>query len=171
MNRQARHDNIIIKINYKYWTVFFTAKLSPKYIVIVLFCCWLLWKTRGDDGWWRAKVFANGIRLSDQLTVLEEDILLDRKGAWYVRYLSSGMECGVHVVAADSGQSLKIQQTEEEEEEGLLLWICQMLQTGRNWFLYFISSSAVRLQYAYIYIYTYKIWPQESDNQYAQRSR
>jgi hypothetical protein len=66
------------------------------------------------------------------------------------------MECGVHVVAADSGQSLKIQQTEEEEE--LLLWICQMLQTGRNWFLYFISSSAVRLQqYAYIYIYTYKI--------------
>jgi hypothetical protein len=69
------------------------------------------------------------------------------------------MECGVHVVAADSGQSLKIQQTEEEEEEeeGLLLWICQMLQTGRNWFLYFISSSAVRLQYAYIYIYTYKI--------------
>ena len=70
------------------------------------------------------------------------------------------MECGVHVVAADSGQSLKIQQTEEEEEEEeeLLLWICQMLQTGRNWFLYFISSSAVRLQqYAYIYIYTYKI--------------
>jgi hypothetical protein len=35
--------------------------------------------------------------------------------------------------------------------------------------LYFISSSAVRLQYAYIYIYTYKIWPQESDNQYAQK--
>jgi hypothetical protein len=64
------------------------------------------------------------------------------------------MECGVHVVAADSGQSLKIQQTEEEE---LLLWICQMLQTGRNWFLYFISSPAVRMQYAYIYIYTYKI--------------
>jgi hypothetical protein len=49
----------------------------------------------------------------------EEDILLDRKDALCVSYLSYGMECGVHAVAADSGQSLKTQQT----EEGLLLWI------------------------------------------------
>ena len=33
--------------------------------------------------------------------VLEEDILMDRKGALCVRYFSYGMECGVHAVAAD----------------------------------------------------------------------
>jgi hypothetical protein len=58
------------------------------------------------------------------------------------------MECGVRAVAADSEQSLKTQQT----EEGLLLWIYYLLhlQTGRNWFLYFISSSALRLCKVYI---------------------
>jgi hypothetical protein len=39
-----------------------------------------------------------GIRLSNQLTVLEEeDILLDRKGAPYVRYSSYGMGCGAQL--------------------------------------------------------------------------
>jgi hypothetical protein len=45
--------------------------------------------------------------------VLEEDILLDRKGAQCVRHLSSGTACGVHAVAADSGQSLGTQQIEK----------------------------------------------------------
>jgi hypothetical protein len=49
-----------------------------------------------------------GIRLSNQLTVLEEeDILRDRKGAPYVRYSSYGMGCGAHAAALGSGQSLK----------------------------------------------------------------
>jgi len=52
----------------------------------------------------RAKVDANSIGLSDQLTVLE-GILPDRKDARCVRYLSSGRDLGAHVVAADSGQS------------------------------------------------------------------
>jgi len=42
----------------------------------------------------------------------EEDILLDRKGAQCVRYLSSGTDCGAHVVERDSGQSLGTLQTE-----------------------------------------------------------
>jgi hypothetical protein len=37
--------------------------------------------------------------------VLEKDILLDRKDARSVRYLSGGKEWGVRAVAADSGQS------------------------------------------------------------------
>jgi hypothetical protein len=38
------------------------------------------------------KVYANDIRLSGQLMVLKEDILLDRKDARCVSYLSSGSE-------------------------------------------------------------------------------
>jgi len=33
----------------------------------------------------------------------EEDILLDRKDARHVDYLSTGMDCGVHAVVAGSG--------------------------------------------------------------------
>jgi hypothetical protein len=36
--------------------------------------------------------------------VLEEDVLLDRKGARCVSYLSSGRDCGVHAAAVSSGQ-------------------------------------------------------------------
>ena len=90
-------------------------------------------------GWWRAKAYANDIRLSDQLTALEEeDILLDKKDARHVRYLSSGTaECGVRAVEANLGQSLETQQTEKE-----LQWICQtLLSTSYSWF-HPISSCA-----------------------------
>jgi hypothetical protein len=64
---------------------------------------------------WRVKVYANDIRLSRPLTVLEEeDILLDRKDVRYARYLSSGMDCGAHAAAVGSGQILGTQKTEEE---------------------------------------------------------
>jgi hypothetical protein len=39
----------------------------------------------------------------------EEDILLDEKGAQHVRYLSSGMDCGVHAAVLGSGQILETQ--------------------------------------------------------------
>jgi hypothetical protein len=45
--------------------------------------------------------------------VLEEDVLLDRKGARCVSYLSSGRDCGVQAAAVRSGQTLGTQQTEE----------------------------------------------------------
>ncbi len=66
----------------------------------------------------------------------EEDILLDKEDARYVRYLLSGTaEFGVHAVEANSGQSLETLQTEKE-----LRWICQtLLPTGYAWF-YAISS-------------------------------
>jgi hypothetical protein len=67
---------------------------------------------------------ANNIRRSGQLTVLEEDILLDTKGARCVRYLSNGKEYGVHAAEASLGQSLKTQSTEEG-----LQWIYQMFPT------------------------------------------
>jgi hypothetical protein len=47
----------------------------------------------------------NDLKLQGQPTILEEDMLLDRKGARCVSYLSNGKEYGVHAVAADSGQS------------------------------------------------------------------
>jgi hypothetical protein len=56
---------------------------------------------------WRVKVYANDIKLSSHLTVWEEDILLDRKDASHVRYLSSGMDCGARAAAVDSGQILE----------------------------------------------------------------
>jgi hypothetical protein len=43
----------------------------------------------------------------------EVDILLDRKGALCVSYLSSGMDYGVRTVEANLGQSLEILQTEK----------------------------------------------------------
>ncbi len=139
MNRQVRHDN---KIYHTYWTVLFTTNLSPKYIVVVL-SCYLLGYFRRHVmyDWWHAKAYADDIRLWGQLAVLEEDILLDRKGARYVRYLSSGTGCGVHAAAANSEQSLRTQQTEEG-----LQWIYQMLTTtGCNNCLYcIISSTAIR---------------------------
>jgi hypothetical protein len=52
-----------------------------------------------------AKVFAINIRLRGQLMVLG-DILPDREGVLYVRYLSSGMDYCVLAVAADSEESL-----------------------------------------------------------------
>ena len=71
---------------------------------------------------WRAKEYANDIRLSNPLA-LGEDILLDRKDARYVRYLSSGMDCGAHAAAVGSGQILGTQKTEEEWEVRRLLSI------------------------------------------------
>jgi len=47
----------------------------------------------------------------------EEDILLDRKGARHVLYLSSGMDYGVHAAVLGSGQILETHWTEEEEQE------------------------------------------------------
>ncbi len=44
----------------------------------------------------------------------EVDILLDRKGALCVSYLSGGMGYGVHAAAVSSGQTLGTQKTEEE---------------------------------------------------------
>jgi hypothetical protein len=61
---------------------------------------------------WRAKLYANDSRLLTQLMVLEEeeeDILLDRKDARCVRYLSSGMDSGAHAVAVGFGQILGMQ--------------------------------------------------------------
>ena len=55
---------------------------------------------------WHVKVYVNDIKLSSHLTVWEEDILLDKKDARHVRYLSSGMDCGVHAAAVGSGQIL-----------------------------------------------------------------
>ena len=49
-------------------------------------------------------VYANDIRLSSHLIVPEEDILQEGKGVLHVNYLSSGMDCGVHAAAVDSGQ-------------------------------------------------------------------
>ncbi len=76
---------------------------------------------------WHAKEYANAIKLSSLLMFLEgvekEDILLDRKDARYVRYLSSGMDCGVHAAAVGSGQILGTQKTEEEWEVRRLLSI------------------------------------------------
>ena len=62
--------------------------------------------------------------------VLEKDILLDRKDARSVRYLSGGKECAVHAVAADSGQSPRTLLI----EKGLLGWVCLIFLpiTGRK---------------------------------------
>jgi hypothetical protein len=49
--------------------------------------------------------------------VLEEDILMDRKDARCVGYLSSGMGYGVHAAAAGLGQTLGTQKIEGGEEE------------------------------------------------------
>jgi hypothetical protein len=73
------------------------------------------------------KVYANEIRLSGQLMVLKEDILLDRKGARCGSYLSSGRE-GLWCPCC--GSKLRVnprtQQTEEEEEG--LQCICLTLE-------------------------------------------
>jgi hypothetical protein len=58
----------------------------------------------------------------------EEDILLDRKGARHVLYLSSGMDYGVHAAAVDSGQILETHWTEEEQEERLCNLFAQPLR-------------------------------------------
>lgn len=58
---------------------------------------------------WRVKVYVNDIRLSSHLPVWEEDILLDRKDARCVRYLSDGMDYGVHAAAVGLGQTLETQ--------------------------------------------------------------
>ncbi|HJU35201.1 MAG TPA: hypothetical protein VJ695_08780 [Nitrososphaera sp.] len=50
----------------------------------------------------------------------EEDILLDRKDALRVSYLSCGMGYGVHAAAVGSGQILKTQWTEKEGIEDRL---------------------------------------------------
>ena len=52
--------------------------------------------------------------------VLEEDILQGRKGAQCVSYLSSGMDCGVHVAGLGSGQTLETQKTGKELGEDRL---------------------------------------------------
>ncbi len=44
----------------------------------------------------------------------EDDIMLDRKDVRCVDYLSNGMDCGAHVAAVDSGQTLRTQKIEEE---------------------------------------------------------
>ena len=44
----------------------------------------------------------------------EDDILRDRKGVQCVGYLSNGMDCGAHVAAIGSGQTLRTQKIEEE---------------------------------------------------------
>jgi hypothetical protein len=51
----------------------------------------------------------NDIRLSSQLTVLDQDILLDRKGAQCASCLSSGMDYGVRAAAVGSGQTPETQ--------------------------------------------------------------
>jgi hypothetical protein len=43
----------------------------------------------------------------------EDDILSDRKGVRCAGYLSNGMDCGAHVEAVDSGQTLRTQKIEE----------------------------------------------------------
>jgi hypothetical protein len=59
---------------------------------------------------WRAKEYANDIRLPNHLQVLEEeDTQLDRKDVRCVRYLSSGMDNGAHAVAVGFGQILEMQ--------------------------------------------------------------
>ncbi|MFL6510542.1 MAG: hypothetical protein ACJ700_05075 [Nitrososphaera sp.] len=60
---------------------------------------------------WCVKVCPFDIRLSSRSTLLqeEEDILLDRKGARHVNYLSGEMGFGVHAVAANSDQILGTQ--------------------------------------------------------------
>jgi hypothetical protein len=93
---------------------------------------------------------------SGQLTVLEEDILLDTKGARCVRYLSNGKEYGVHAAGASLGQSLKTQSTEEG-----LQWIYQMFPTtggsNNNCLCYTISSAPLRLRRsAYMLLLTYE---------------
>jgi hypothetical protein len=74
------------------------------------------------------------------------DILPDREGVLYVRYLSSGMDYCVRAVAADSEQSQE-HCRQKKDCNGFVK--CFFQQTGRNCFLYSISSSALRLQYAY----------------------
>ena len=65
----------------------------------------------------------NGIKLKSRLRmVLEEHIMLYGKGVGYARYLSTGMENGVHAAATDFEQSLETQQTEKGP---LLRWIYQ----------------------------------------------
>jgi hypothetical protein len=55
-------------------------------------------------------MYTNDIGLSKPLVVLEEeDILLDRKDAQRVRYLSSGATSGVHAVAVGFGRILDTQ--------------------------------------------------------------
>jgi len=44
----------------------------------------------------------------------QEDILRDRKDAQCARYLSNGMDCGVHAAAVGSEQIPGTQKTEEE---------------------------------------------------------
>ncbi len=58
---------------------------------------------------------ANDIRLSDHLEVLEEDILLDRRGVLPVDYLSSGVGYGVHAVVVGSGQSLGLKRRKKKK--------------------------------------------------------
>jgi hypothetical protein len=41
--------------------------------------------------------------------VVEDDILLDRKGVQYVSYLSSGMDYGVPAAVVGSGQTQRTQ--------------------------------------------------------------
>ena len=68
---------------------------------------------------WHVKAYANDIRSPSHIMVLEEeeeedDILRDRKGVQCVGYLSNGMDCGAHVAAVGSGQTLRTQKIEEE---------------------------------------------------------
>ena len=81
---------------------------------------------------WPAKEYANDIRLLSPLTVLEGDILLDRKDARYAPYLSSGMDYGAHAAAVGSGQILGTQKTEEEWEEKRLLSICLTFERHKS---------------------------------------
>ena len=67
---------------------------------------------------WHVKAYANDIRFPSHIMVLEkeaeeDDILSDRKGVRCAGYLSNGMDCGAHVEAVDSGQTLRTQKIEE----------------------------------------------------------
>ena len=70
---------------------------------------------------WRVRAYANSLKLLSQRVIpVEEDILLGRKGAQYVSYLSSGMDYGVHAADVGSGQILEIQKTGNELGQDLL---------------------------------------------------
>src|SRR5215218_1432511 len=91
---------------------------------ILLFCCYFTRLLIACDVWLTCKGICERHKALRPANGSGRRYYAGQKRcAMCVRTLSSGTDCGVHVVAPDSAQSLETQQT----EEGLLQWIYQML--------------------------------------------
>ena len=104
--------------------------------------------------WWRAKVDANSIGLSDQLTVLE-GILPDRKDARCVRYLSIGRDLGAHVVWLQTQVKAQEHSRQKKGCNGFVKCFKQQAASASLSLVLLSGCCSMR---------TYNIWPQESDN-------